>query len=395
MRMRIHGYVGLVIGVVLAFSNSVDAKKVVCYYSSWAAYRDAPVTYKVENIPASKCTHIIYAFLGVNENTWQVKILDEYLDVTLNSLRRFTGLKQNNPGLKTLIAVGGGAEGAQKYSNLVSSKDRRDIFVRSLVDFIKQYNFDGVDMDWEYPGATGNPQDRDNFVALMREIRTAFNQQNGGAWEITMAVSINPQNVQAGYNVPELCRITNAVHVMTYDMRGNWAGFADVHSPLYGRPQDPPNYAKFNVQDGTQLWLSMGCPADKLVVGVPCYGQSFTLTPGNTNYQPYTPAIMNRGGNPGPYSKTPGNLFYYEICTYVQKNGWTQSWADGAFCPYAYQGDQWVGFDNERSIQMKMDFIKQKGLAGAMMWSIDQDDFTGMCGPKNPIISTVHRHMRG
>ncbi|XP_039275778.1 endochitinase-like [Nilaparvata lugens] len=97
----------------------------------------------------------------------------------------------------------------------------------------------------------------------------------------------------------------------------------------------------------------------------------------------------------GTLLKTPGNLFYYEICTYVQKNGWTQSWADGAFCPYAYQGDQWVGFDNERSIQMKMDFIKQKGLAGAMMWSIDQDDFTGMCGPKNPIISTVHRHMRG
>lgn len=389
------GNLCLFIFVALAYTNPVKAKKVVCYYGSWATYRDSPVTYKVEDIPANLCTHIIYSFLGVDENTWEVKVLDQYGDETLRGFERFTGLKGSNPGLKALIAVGGGGEGAQKYSDLVSSKDRRDTFIRSLVGFIKRYQFDGVDMDWEYPGKTGRASDRDDFVALMREMRDAFQRDGGGAWQITMAVSVNPQVVRDGYNVAELCKVTDAVHVMTYDMRGNWAGFADVHSPLYPRPSDPPNYSKFNVQDGTQLWLSGGCPADKLVVGIPCYGQSFTLTPGNNNYSPGTAAIQYQGGNPGPYSKTPGALFYYEICTAVQKEGWTESWADGAFCPYAYKGDQWVGYENQRSVQMKMDFIKQKGFGGAMLWAIDQDDFKGMCGPKNPIISTVHQNMKG
>nr|QLG00092.1 chitinase 4 [Sogatella furcifera] len=377
----------LVLVLALIYTNSVEAKKVVCYYGSWAAYRKPPVAYQIEDIPVNLCTHVVYSFLGVDENTWKIKFLDPNIDVDKKGFERFTGLKSKNPGLKTLIAVGGGAEGPKKYSQLASSKERRDTFIRSLVDFIRQYGFSGCDMDWEYPGAG----DKENFVALMREMRAAFQPE----WEITMAVTVNPQHVRDGYNVAELCQLTNAVHVMTYDMRGNWAGFADVHSPLYPRPRDPPEYAKFNVQDGMALWQSQGCPADKLVVGVPCYGQTFTLTPGNNDYNPGTAAIKYQGGAPGPYSNWPGQKFYYEICTDIQKNGWTEAWADVAFCPYAYKGDQWVGFDNPRSMQMKMNFIKEKGYGGAMLWAIDQDDFTGMCGPKNPLLTIVSNNMRG
>lgn len=62
------------------------------------------------------------------------------------------GLKQKNPALKVLIAIGGWNEGGKKYSQMASSKVSRDRFVASAVAFLQEHKFDGLDLDWEYPG---------------------------------------------------------------------------------------------------------------------------------------------------------------------------------------------------------------------------------------------------
>ena len=123
-------------------------------------------------------------------------------------------------------------------------------------------------------------------------------------------------------------------------------------------------------------WADEGVPKSKLVMGLAFFGRSFMLSD-TARHKPGDPSAGT--GKPGEASESPGNLYYVEICERL-KRGWTRVYDDETKTPYAYKGNEWVGYDDTESIRHKTELINHEGYAGAMIWQVDQDDANDLCG---------------
>lgn len=162
---------------------------------------------------------------------------------------------------------------------------------------------------------------------------------------------------------------------MSYDFHGKWETKTGHNAPLFALSSESEWRKMLSVEYGVKLWEKLGTPKEKIVVGTATYGRTFTLA--NRGVYGMNAASAG-GGTQGEYTRESGFLSFYEICELL-KNGATYIWDDEQKVPYAVKDDQWVGFDDERSIRLKMKWILENGYGGAMVWTVDMDDFTGGC----------------
>ena len=148
---------------------SAAENRVVCYYTNWSAYRQGPAKFLPDNINPYLCTHLVYAFGGLTSGSG-IKPFDKYQDIDKGGYTKFNGLKTYNKALKTLIAIGGWNEGSRRFSALVADPDARKNFIKLSIRFLRQHQFDGLDLDWEYPAARegGEDQDKENYAEFIK-----------------------------------------------------------------------------------------------------------------------------------------------------------------------------------------------------------------------------------
>nr|AAB87764.1 chitinase [Anopheles gambiae] len=375
---------------------SAEGKKVVCYVGTWAVYRPGNGRYDIEHIDPSLCTHLMYGFFGINEDA-TVRIIDPYLDLEENwgrgHIKRFVGLKNVGPGLKTLAAIGGWNEGSRKFSAMAASGELRKRFISDCVAFCQRHGFDGIDLDWEYPAQRdGNPLiDRDNHAQLVEEMREEFDHYG---LLLTAAVASVEFSAGVSYDIPRISKSFHFLNVMVYDMHGAWDSYCGINAPLYrGSADTTDRLGQINVNASIHFWLAQGCTGRKLVLGIPLYGRNFTLASA-ANTQIGAPTVG--GGTVGRYTREPGVMGYNEFCEKLATEAWDLRWSEEQQVPYAVRNNQWVGYDDLRSVQLKVKYLLDQGLGGAMVWSLETDDFLGVCGGgRYPLMHEIRSLVNG
>ena len=328
-----------------------------------------------KTINANKLTHINYAFVDVKDSmAWLTNIETD----TIN-FRRLNNLKRDNPDLKIIISIGGWAW-SENFSDAVLTETSREKFASSAVQIVKQYDLDGVDIDWEYPGMPGEdnvyrPEDKQNFTLMFKSLREKLDElkvEKNKPYFLTTAVC-GYQECIDHMEIDKAVHYLDYVNIMTYDfyVEGEVAGH---HTNLFFSESEN----ELSADKAVKNYKKAGVPTNKIVIGIAFYGRSWIMNSSD-----------NHGLNRSVKTVVEGAGYSVIKDSMVNQKGFTSYWDDRAKAPYLFndQTNQLVSFDDERSVKHKCQYVKDNGLAGVMFWEYSSD-------PKEYLLNAIHENMK-
>ncbi|MCF2505008.1 glycoside hydrolase family 18 protein [Dyadobacter sp. CY107] len=332
---------------------------------------------KTEEIDAEKLTHINYAFVNVQDS---LAVLTNLATDSTN-FRKLNEMKASkNPDLKILISIGGWAW-SENFSDAVLTETSRRQFAKSSVDIIRQFNLDGVDIDWEYPamrGEEGNifrPEDKQNFTLMFKAIREELDvleKEKNRDYQLTTAVGGSKSfvdNTEMGLAQPYL----DYVFIMTYDYGGK-NGTVGHHTNLYDYGDVPDGSS---ADRSVKNFMAAGIPASKIVLGAAFYGKGWEAETAKNNGLGEKRIKAVQGGG---YTKLKDTL--------INQNGYKKFYDKKAKAPYLfnYSTKVLITYEDEKSIKGKCKYIKKNNLAGIFFWEYFSD-------PKEYLITEISKDL--
>ncbi|WP_238582393.1 glycoside hydrolase family 18 protein [Cellvibrio sp. OA-2007] len=302
----------------------------------------------------NQMTHIIYSFLHLNGNE-----LSFDGDQDKQALQRLVALKQQYPHLKVMLSLGGWG-GCETCSDIFNTAENRQAFAKSTLAIIKEYQADGIDLDWEYPTIAGfpghkfAPHDRANFTALIQELRTTF----GNQYELSFAAGGFDTFLETAVDWDAIMPLLDNVNLMTYDIVNGATPHTGHHTALYSTAEQ-----KDSTDNAVQFLLRKGVAPEKIIIGTAFYARVWEQVAA-TNHGLYQPGVHIEGAG------------FKEFSTrFNPADGYIYHWDDVAKAPSAYnpKTNVFATFDDQRSLGEKARYVQMHKLGGMMFWQLPHD----------------------
>jgi chitinase len=268
-------------------------------------------------------------------------------------------------GVEVVLSIGGWDD-SDLFPAVASTPASRSLFAHSCCDVIRTLGFDGIDIDWEYPGYPdhkGTPADTRNFTVLLSVLRDSLDVLGSGRGRrycLTAALPAGGENL-GRIAIADIARILDRLNIMTYDYYGYWDPSANHNSPLFPAAGSDSS----RCIDASFKWFHdhLGVPSSKLNIGVPFYGKAYAGCAGPNAKHSGPDTLLSAYGGAG----------YTEICALPGQ--FKRNWDTAAQVPYLVnQARQtFVTYEDETSIRAKAAYVHEHGIRGVIIWEITDD----------------------
>jgi chitinase len=270
-------------------------------------------------------------------------------------------------GVKILLSLGGWGWDKQ-FAAIVSDAQAEDRYAKSVLAIVEEYDYDGIDLDWEYPDTKEEVVGFDRLSRRFRKELDALGRKKGRQLLQTMAASASPSTLQWLSN-KLLLETMDWVNVMTYDYTGDRTSYAGHHSPLFASSKQP--VPRRSTELTMKYLVDRGMPANRLAVGLPLYGKGFAVS------EPYAATKKSARG------QAPRGGNYSNIEKLIREKGWTRQWDDETKNPWAIAPDRSavIGYDDAESLSLRTAWAMKQGFRGVFFWQIGGDQLPDGTNP--------------
>ena len=309
-------------------------------------------TFPLTDDHAADIDQLNYAFALLKDGQADISHMHS-LDDAARYLRR-------HPQIDGVLSVGGW--GADGFSEACATASGRQLLCNSILALMDEYNFVGVDIDWEYPGVSAgsiasSDGDVENWYSLLALLRAGLDEReqlHGREYILSVALGAGEDQI-ASVDGARLSELVDQAVVMAYDLRG-FDRMTGHHAGLY-----PDGETMLSGAWAVQSYLSRGLDADRILLGVPQYGRMWR------NVFSETDGLHAR-------AETSGNkiITHDEIASLI-KDGYTRHFDENAHAPYLFNGSSFVSYDDAESARAKADYILDHNLLGTALWAAGHD----------------------